>query len=242
LQLIVLCAVLAQALAPHPDAGVPKGPRVPPIDLSVPKVVSFAEVGNRLMVDGRPIKVWAVRSKLKLEDLLQSYLDRFEGKGYFLPRPKEIRIQGLDLPKIVAYDPIDKWSYIVWGWPEHDGTTTLIVGATDMTPVSAPVAAKLGELPKFPAAKGPVVSNVESARMLAFTTNATELEILDFYRQVLPTGGFTERETGTFVKEGRMIRVMVKPKGAELSVVVIDQPDSMKESWLQEARETVMPK
>jgi hypothetical protein len=78
--------------------------------------------------------------------------------------------------------------------------------------------------------------------MLAFTTSATEAEVVDFYRQVLGSGGFTERDPGTFVKQGQMVRVMAKPAGKEISVVVIDQPDSMPEPWLQEAREAVAPK
>lgn len=241
---LLLTAVLSQWL---PDAGpapkpVQAAPRVPPIDLSVPKMVAFTEVGNRMMVDGRPIKVWAVRSRLRLQELLQSYIDRFEDHAYYLPKPREVRIQGLDLPKIVAFDPKEKWSYIVWGWPERDGTTTLIVGAADVAPQSFRPPSRGGELPKFPGAKSPVVSNVEAAQMLAFNTTATETEVLDFYRQVLPSGGFKERESGTFVREGRAVRVMAKPVGGELSVVVIDQPDAMPEPWLQEARETVAPK
>jgi len=58
----------------------------------------------------------------------------------------------------------------------------------------------------------------------------------------VPFGGFTERETGAFVKQGRMVRVMAKPAGKELSVVVIDQPDAMPEPWLREARDAVQPK
>ncbi len=241
---LLLAVTLAQAVPARDggvarDAGFAAGPRVPPIDLSVPKVVAFAEVGNRMLVDGRPIKVWAVRSKLTLEDLLQSYIDRFEGHGYFLPPPREIRIPGLDLPKIVAFDPLGNWSYVVWGWPERDGTTTLIVGAADLQPQPKLPPARGGELPTFPAAKNPVTTNVEAARMLAFTTTAGEAEVLDFYRQVLAAGGFKERESGTFVREGRMIRVMGKPAGKELSVVVLDQPDSMPEPWLREARQAV---
>jgi hypothetical protein len=242
LSAVWVAVLLSQAL---PDAGVPPkpaGPRNPPIDLSVPKMVAYTEVGNRMMVDGQPIKVWAVRSRLRLQELLQSYIDRFEDHGYYLPKPRDIQIQGLDLPKIVAFDPKEHWSYIIWGWPERDGTTTLIIGAADVSPQAKEAAGRGGQLPVFPGAKAPVVSNVEAARMLAFTTRATEAEVLDFYRQVLPTGGFKERESGTFVKEGRAVRVMVKPARAELSVVVIEQPDSMPEPWLREARESVQPK
>lgn len=233
---LLVVALLAQASA---DAGVRPRPRVPPLDLSVPKVVAFTEVGNKMMVDGRPIKVWAVRSKLTLQDLLQSYIERFEDHGYYLPRPGDVKIKGLDLPKIVAYDPAERWSYLVWGWPERDGTTTLIVGAADMQPLGKAPPSRAGELPRFPGAKSAVVSNVEAARMLVFTTTASEAEVLDFYRQVLPSGGFTERETGTFVREGRAVRVMAKRAGKELSVVVIDQPDAMTEPWLREARDAV---
>ncbi len=232
---LALSALLAQLAAP--DAGAARAaPREPPIDLSVPQRLAWVEVGQRVGVGGLPIRVYAARSKSKLQDLLQGYLDRFERAGYYLPR--DVKLEGFDLPKVVAFDPENGWSYLVWGFPEGDGTTTLIIGAADVR--SRPKQAPKGDLPVFPAAKAPVFSDVEAARMLAFTTTATEGEVIDFYRQVLPTGGFAEREPGTFVKDGRQVRVLAKRRGKLLSVVVLEQADQGPEPWVEEARKAVV--
>lgn len=235
LTLVCLAPVLLSGAPRAADGGVARAG--PMVDLSAPKTVAFTEVGQRMTVDGMPIRVWAVRSRLSLGDLLQSYIDRFESAGLYLPR--DVKLQGLDLPKVVAFDPKNHWSYLVWGWPEKDGTTTVVIGAADVTPHEQEPAVRPGELPRFPGARSAVVSNVEAARMLAFTTSATEAEVLDFYRQVLPSGGFQERESGTFVKGGRMVRVVARRDAKGLSVVVLDQPDSMPEAWLEEARKAV---
>ena len=82
-----------------------------------------------------------------------------------------------------------------------------------------------GGLPVFPGAKAPTSFNVELATALSFTAKATQEEVIDYYRAVLPAGGWKEREPGAFVKEGRVVRVLAKQQGAALSVVVLDQSD-----------------
>ncbi len=229
-----LALLLLLAQAPVSDAGVAHAvPREPPFHFEVPQRLAWTDVGQKIGVGGMPIRIWAARSKLKLQDLLQGYVDQFEREGYYLP--KNVKLEGLDLPKVVALDVKGGWSYLVWGFPEGDGTTTLIMGAGDVK--ARPKVAPKGELPVFPGAKSPVVSNVEAANMLAFTTTATEAEVIDYYRQVLPAGGFTEREPGTFVKDARKVRVLAKPQKQGLSVVVLEQADT--DAWVEQARRSL---
>ena len=79
--------------------------------------------------------------------------------------------------------------------------------------------------PLFPGAKASFSSNVEFARTLSFKTNSSETEVIDFYRQTLPAGGWTEREPGSFVREGRLLRMLAKPDGKGLRVVLVEEAD-----------------
>ena len=132
-------------------------------------------------------------------------------------------LPGLKLPRVVALDDVRMVSFLVYGWPEADGTTTLVLGAADLAHRKASGG---GALPVFPGARSPTTFNVEAATALSFTAKATQDEVIDFYRAVLPSGGWKEREPGSFVKAGRVVRVLAKKQqGAELSVVVLEQSD-----------------
>jgi hypothetical protein len=109
-----------------------------------------------------------------------------------------------------------------YGWPEPDGSTTLVLGGADLRHRKP---AKPGALPVFPGAKAPTSFDVEFSTALSFTAKATQEEVIDFYRAVLPSGGWKEREPGTFVKAGRAVRVLAKKQGEALSVVVLEQSD-----------------
>lgn len=206
--------VLALALSATPDAGAP------PFSWDVPGVLTLVPVGKRLDNNGLPIVVYAARSKWKLKDLLEHYARRFVSEGFYLPR--RARMPGFDAPRVMALDATQMVSFLVYGWPEPDGTTTLMLGAADLG--HRKPATKSG-LPVFPAAQHVTTFNVEQGSALSFTAKATEAEIIDFYRSVLPSGGWREREPGVFVREGRAVKVLAKPQGAALSVVVLEGYD-----------------
>jgi hypothetical protein len=132
------------------------------------------------------------------------------------------RIAGLKLPRVVALDDVRMVSFLVYGWPESDGSTTLVLGAADLQHRKK---AQGGPLPVFPGAKSPTSFDIELATAVSFTAKATQEEVIDFYRAVLPSGGWKEREPGAFVKQGRVVRVLAKKQGAELAVVVLEQAD-----------------
>ncbi len=209
-------ALVACLAAGPADAGAA------PFSWDVPGQLELVPVGKRLEHDGLPMVVFLARSSWELDRLLLHYAERFLGQGYFIP-PKLGRLPGLKLPRLVALDPERLVSFLVYGWPEADGSTTLVLGAADLKGRTA----KAGgvKLPVFPGAKGPTVFDVELATALSFTAKATEAEVIDFYRQVLPSGGWREREPGVFVRGGRVVRVLSKRQGAELAVAVLEQAD-----------------
>ena len=211
----MLTLVAAALLSASPDAG-------PPVfSWDVPGQVQLVPVGKKLEANGLPMVVFLAKSSWELDRLLLHYAVRFAEAGYFIP-PRMGRITGLKLPRVVALDDVKMVSFLVYGWPETDGTTTLVLGAADLGNRKQ---AKGGSLPVFPGAKGPTTFNVELATAVSFTANATQEEVIDFYRSVLPAGGWKEREPGTFVKEARVVRVLAKKKGNELAVVVLEQSD-----------------
>ena len=49
--------------------------------------------------------------------------------------------------------------------------------------------------------------------------------MLDFYRQTRCRAGWKERERGSFVREGRLLRMLGKPDGKELRIVLVEEAD-----------------
>ncbi len=215
---MTLAVVAAALLSASPDAGTPA---LAPFSWDVPGQVRLVPVGKQLEGGGLPMVVYLANSTWDLDRLLLHYAARFAEAGYFIP-PRMGRIKGLKLPRVVALDDVRMVSFLVYGWPEADGTTTLVLGAADIKN-RKPAAG--GEVPVFPGARSPTRFNVELANALSFTASATQEEVIDFYRSVLPSGGWKEREPGVFVKEGRAVRVLAKKQGAEISVVVLEQTD-----------------
>lgn len=212
-------AVLAALLAAAPDGGSSA-----PFAWDVPGQTRLVPVGDELARNGLPMVVYLANSTWELDRLLLHYAGRFAAAGYFIP-PKMGRLPGLKLPRLVALDDEKMISFLVYGWPEPDGTTTLVLGAADLMHRKPLTSAGL---PIFPAAKNVTTFELEQATALSFTAKATEAEVIDFYRSVLPSGGFKERELGAFVKDGRVVRVLSKKTKVpgELSIVVLEQSDA----------------
>ncbi len=193
-------------------------------DWNVPEVLAWAEVGDRIQANGMPMKIFVARTKWKPVAALRHYEQRFLGEGFFLP-PAPLKLQGLDLPRVTALDTKTLWSYLVYAYPEPDGTTTLVMGAADLKGRVLGKKVDGFPAPVFPGGKTAFSANVEFARTLTFVTTATEDEVVDFYRQTLPSGGWKERERGAFVREGRLLRMLGKAEGKALRVVLVEEAD-----------------
>jgi len=205
----------AALLGAAPDAGLA-------FSWDVPGQLQLVPVGKKIEGGGLPMVLFLAKSSWELDRLLLHYAGRFASAGYFIP-PRMGRITGLKLPRVVALDDVRMVSFLVYGWPEADGTTTLVLGAADLQNRKQVTG---GSLPVFPGARGLIRFNIELATALSFTAKATQEEVLDFYRSVLPAGGWKEREPGAFVKDARVVRVLAKKQGVDLSVVVLEQSDA----------------
>ena len=207
--LLLVCLVAARASA---------------FEWNVPGLVSWAEVGEQLQANGMPMKIFIARSKWKPVALLSQYQQRFAKEGLYVP-PVPLDLTGLELPRVTALDTVSLWSYLVYAYPEADGTTTLVMGSADLKGRQAGRLAGGFPAPVFPGSKATFASNVEFARTLSFLAPATEAEVVDFYRQTLPAGGWKERERGSFVKDGRLLRMLGRPEGKGLRVVLVEGAD-----------------
>jgi hypothetical protein len=215
----VSAAVLVVALlGAAPDAGAA------PFSWDVPGQLELVPVGRRLERDGLPLSISLARSSWELDRLLLHFAGRFAAAGYFIP-PRLGRITGLKLPRVVALDDVRLVSFLVYGWPEPDGTTTLVLGAADLGHRK-----RQGEgvLPVFPGATAITHFNLEQVNAVSFSARATQAEVIDYYRAVLPSGGWAEREPGRFVSAGRQLTVLARQQGpGALGVVLLEQADAV---------------
>lgn len=193
-------------------------------DWNVPKLLQWSEVGDRIQANGMPLKIFIARSAWKPGDLLDHYQARFAKEGFYSPE-KPLKLPGLELPRLTALDTENLWSYLVFVWPEPDGSTTLVMGAADLKGRKKDQGATGFTVAAFPGAKVTFTSNVEYAKTMSFTASATEAEVIDFYRQTLPAAGWKEREPGSFVRNGRLLRAVAKPAKGGLQVVLVDEAD-----------------
>ncbi len=211
--------LVALALAAAPDGGARRT-----FSWDVPEALAAVPVGRQLEAGGLPLDVTAVRSRRGLDELIVHYARRFADAGFFLPMGRLRALPGLRLPRVVALDVEAQVSYLVYGWPEADGTTTLILGAADL---GARRVKADGRFPVFPGATGVTAFRLEIAEATTFTAKASEAEVIDFYRSVLSAGGWREREPGAFVQAGRVVRVLARPeRDGRLGVVVLEQADA----------------
>ncbi|MBX7098801.1 MAG: hypothetical protein K1X89_13925 [Myxococcaceae bacterium] len=188
-------------------------------DWNVPKLEAWTQVGDAMVVNGVPLKIYAARSRWKLQDLLQHYVRRFEDERFFIDR--KARLPGLELPHVVALDTESKWSYLVYGFPERDGSTTLILGAADNAH-RVPRSAGPTPWPMFPGGKLLFVSDLEGGRMMHFRAAATADEVRDFYAQVLGQGGWKRQDDGTFTSGERTLTLRVAPGTKGLQVTLLE--------------------
>jgi hypothetical protein len=219
----MLSAVWAVALAATPDAGVASAPFL----WNVPQVDRVVEVGDKLEAKGLPLKVFLAHTRLKEREVFRHYYQRFVAEGFYVD-PAQKPLPGLSLLRLTAFDEKRLWSYTVIFYPEADGTTTLTLGAADMSVRKGEPQKSTGEavgLPVLPGATAVMTTSVELGRSVSFETKDAPEEVLSYYQATLPTLGWKERDKGTFVQQGKRVRVLTRPSGKVLQVVVLQDAD-----------------
>ncbi|XXF78535.1 hypothetical protein P2318_01900 [Myxococcaceae bacterium GXIMD 01537] len=204
---------------PPPPAEAPPLPPPPsaPYRWNVPKLLSWVDSVGVQVSDGVPMVLEMARSGLPMEELVQHFADEFQAAGLFIPPDAfqesflaEPRLTGLDSERMVAYTVVFQ--------PNPDRTTTLYLGTADMSRYDASGAGSLEWAPVMPGAQKLMRTEMEVAQSAVYAVNATDAEVMAFYREQLGAQGFKEQEPGTFKRGGELLRVFTQEEGGQRSV------------------------
>ena len=209
--------VLALALAP---AALPAQPARPAAFEwgKVPGTQRIVPVHGGLEAAGIPVRAWEVISSAKPEELLAHFAGSFERAGLYVPPPahqarvrRAFQLSGLDVERLIAYSALLR--------SNNDGTTTVILGEANVGAARTVDAWAIA--PLFPGAAEVITANVEAARMVGYSTHASEEELAAFYRETLGAAGYQEVERNVFRRAHEELRVFSKPRASGRQVVVM---------------------
>ncbi|HYO68720.1 MAG TPA: hypothetical protein VEU33_21830 [Archangium sp.] len=188
-----------------------------PFTWDVPRVLDIIPMSEVMEANGFPVKLSAVLSAERPEVILQHMVDRFEDAGLYLP-PVAHQLQLLREPQLTALDPMGLISYTFILQPNPNGTTTVILGETNVGARRTPDS---DVAPVMQGASAVLHSRQEAARTLAYTVGTPMEEVRAFYRKHLGGTGYQEREPGLYRKGTDELKVSVHPGEAGQTAVVI---------------------
>lgn len=226
--LLLLALLPALALAgasKRSSARLPEPPKPPPpFQWDIPEPLGKVEVPGIVQADGIPMKLNAVVSGRRVEDLIQHFATSFSRAGLFIP-PMRLQKQISKNPQLTAYDPERQIAFSVIFQANPNKTTTVILGE-----------AHVGErrkatdgffAPVFPGSEYPIQNDSEGLKLLAYSARASEGEVQAFYRDTLGRAGFKEVETGVFRRQAQELRLSVQKRAnGTVTVRVMGGPAS----------------
>jgi hypothetical protein len=220
--LLLLCLALPALAGKPAPAPAPKPPR---FTWPNPDVLEELEVPGIVQARGVPMKLRAIRVRRHAQEMVDLYLDAFARSGLYVPPPKhqpqltrELTLTGLDTERLIAYTVIVQ--------PNPDGTTSLMLGESNLALLGKTASSGQDPAPLFPGAQGVMRTDQEGAQVLVFRAKAKPEEVQSFYREVLGRSGFIEPEPalqpGVFARKGEQLQLTVHPReGGEVSVALI---------------------
>ena len=93
----------------------------------IPDVVADVDVPGTMLATGVPVKLHAVVSKRRYEDVATEVVKSFRKQGLYIA-PDSHQPQLTREPQLTGLDPVKMISYTVILQPNKDGTTTVILG------------------------------------------------------------------------------------------------------------------
>ncbi|NTX54981.1 hypothetical protein [Myxococcus sp. CA039A] len=189
-----------------------------PFKWEVPGVVGVVEVTQPVLSSGVPVKLSAVRSKARPEDILQALVDRFLLWGLHVP-PESRQPQLLREPMITAIDTRAFVSYTAILQPNPDGTTTVFLGQADLSQGPRP---QSNVAPIYPGGAGMMQTDMEGARTLVYSVSAKAADVEVFYRNELTQAGFEEVEPRVYRSSQDEMQLKLTPaKDGRLAVIIV---------------------
>jgi hypothetical protein len=186
-----------------------------------PEMVEEIDIPDVIQADGVPVRLHVVRSKMGVDQLLQTYATAFDKAGFYVALDQK---RMLAEPHITALDWRTKISYSAILSPNQDGTTSCMLGEAALGKKATPTAAS-DFAPLMPNAREVVRIDQETDRLISFTVRAKADDVNRFYRESLPPKGFAaapaDEEPNLYGKGQERIRVMTKGKGDGTTSVVL---------------------
>lgn len=207
-QLAALALTLALTLAQAPA----------PFQWDVPAPMEQAEVPGVITTNGLPMKLHAVRSAWRSDQLLQFFATAFKRAGLYLP-PDSRQLQRSQHVQLTALDPVRMIAFTVILQQNEDGSTNVIMGEAHLAERKG-VAAAIA--PMFPGARAPIENHLEGMNSLTYLVTAPIPEVKQFYAEVLGKQGFRALEGGRYQSQDRLLRVDVRPEGSSTRVMIFD--------------------
>lgn len=203
------------AVAPGAPADRPLLPR---FVWDLPKVIGVIEMPGEQLAMGTPVKLRAVHSRSSLTEAYEYVMRAFERGGLYVAPPGTLNIPLSD-PVLTGLDGTRLFAYTVIFKANPDGTTTLILGESDL--------GRRRKTQRFfaplpPDALSPLQTQVEGMRTLVFATVERPEQVLDFYRRTLGEAGFEEIEPRLFRKGQTLLKVRASREDGRTQVTVID--------------------
>ena len=190
-----------------------------PFTWDVPRALQVIPMSDVIEANGFPVRLSAVLSAERPEVILQHMVDRFQAAGFYIP-PVETQPQMLREPQLTALDPMGLISYTFILQPNGNGTTTVILGETQVGKRKKPAASDIA--PVMNGAKGLMQSRQEAARLLGYSVSVPLSEVKDFYAKQLGATGYQETEPGVWRKGSDELSVTLRPgEGGQTSVLII---------------------
>ncbi len=187
----------------------------------IPQVVEQVEVPGVVEGMGTPVKLHAVRTRMKLLDIM-AFMDREFAKARLYVAPRKDLTKLSSDPQLHGFDPYRKIGFSVIYQPNPDGTTTLILGEAHLEESRG--LSNGFALPVHPLAQGTIQSRQEGAVVVAYSVTASEAEVGQFYTDVLGMQGYTPVAKLKFRKDRQQVVVAYQPnQGTGAAGVVVTQ-------------------
>ncbi|MBK7860881.1 MAG: hypothetical protein IPJ65_20210 [Archangiaceae bacterium] len=185
-----------------------------------PELVEEIDVPDVVKADGVPVRMHVVRSKLGIQQLLETFADAFVHAGFYVARVQkrhlaEPHVTGLDWRGLVSYTAILS--------PNEDGTTTCVLGEAALG-----VKKTAAQVPDFaplpPGASEVMRVEQEGARIITFAVKGSSAEAVQrFYAQQLPRQGYrpSADRSEAWERDGAELSVMPSAVEGAVSVVLV---------------------
>jgi len=206
----------AQGTVPSGDPAA--RPLLPRFVWDLPEVIGVIDMPGEQVAMGTPVKLRAVHSRSSLSEAYEYMMRAFERGGLYVAPPGTLNIPLSD-PVLTGLDGTRLFAYTVIFKANPDGTTTLILGESDL---GRRQKTQRFFAPLPPDARSPMQTQVEGMRTLVYTTAERPEQVLGFYRQALGAAGFEEIEPRLFRKGQTLWKVRASREDGRTQVTVID--------------------